>query len=264
MPWDDGNWDTGFWDTPATPPSQPSSTKKKRTNTMPKANYIPNSDDAFSALLQTFKNNIGSYATLLSVTPAQVTAQADDADYFAYVIACQTTMQQGAQQWTAWKNLVRGGGGAPSTGSPVPPVFPASVAAVALGVEVRFRALVQQIKNNTNYNTGIGEALGIEGAVQSPPPAGALQPVIDVSISGNHVVLKWGWQGNRASVDMCELQVDRSDGKGFVLLAFDTTPGYTDTTPFPTPPAKWRYRAIYHKGDAQIGIWSSEVSITVG
>jgi hypothetical protein len=34
--------------------------------------------------------------------------------------------------------------------------------------------------------------------------------------------------------------------------------------PLPTTPAKWTYKAIYRKGDSQIGQWSAEVSIIVG
>ena len=264
MPWDEGAYDLGFWDTPPTSAEQPLSVKKKRTHTMPKRDYLDPNDDAFSAQLQTFKTNIGSYATVLVVTPAQVTAQAADANYSAYVIACHLTMQQGAQQWTKWKDFVRGGGTAPPTGTPAAPVFPTTVAAVMLGIEIRFRALVQQIKRSAGYNEGIGEALGIEGPVQSPPPAGTLQPVIDLLIEGNRVIVKWGWQGHRAFIDLCELQVDRGDGHGFVLLAYDTTPGYTDTAPFPATPVKWKYRAIYRKADAQVGVWSDEVAITVG
>ena len=231
---------------------------------MPKSDYINPNDAAFSAQLQTFKTNIGGYATLLGVTPAQVTAQAADAAYFAYVIACNEGVQNSAQQWTAWKNLVRGGGTAPAAGAPVATAFPTAVAAVALGVEVRFRALCQQIKLNPNYNVAIGEALGIEGPVHTPPPVAGLQPAFEVLISGSHVLVKWGWQGNRAAVDLCEIQVDRGDGHGFVLLAMDTTPGYTDTTPLPATPGKWTYRAIYRKADAQVGQWSNPVSITVG
>ena len=261
MPWDDSAWDVGFWDTPA---DQPPSLPKKRTKTMPKSDYINPNDAAFSAQLQTFKNNIGGYATLLGVTPAQVTAQAADAAYFAYVFTCNDAVQKSGQQWTAWKNLVRGGGTAPAAGAPLATVFPVVVPAVALGIEVRFRALCQQIKLNPNYNAGIGEALGIEGPMQSPPAAATLQLAIEVLISGSHVLIKWGWQGNRAFVDLCEIQVDRGDGHGFVLLAMDTTPGYTDTAPLPATPAKWTYRAIYRKGDEQVGQWSNPVSITVG
>lgn len=59
-------------------------------------------------------------------------------------------------------------------------------------------------------------------------------------------------------------QVDRGDGKGFVMLTFYTTPGYTDSTPFPAAPTKWTYRAIYRVGDAREGQWSKETSVMVG
>lgn len=231
---------------------------------MAKSDYLKSSDAPFAAQLQTFKTNIGSYAATLSVAPAQVTAQATDADYFRYVLACQEIVQNAAQQWTTWKNLARGGGTPPPAGAPVIPVFPAVVPAVAPGVEVRFRALVKQIKAGANYNAAIGQALGIEGPEQSAPDLSTLQPGIDAQISGSSVLVGWGWGGNSAFLDMIELQVDRGDGKAFIPLATDTTPGYTDTAPFPSTPAKWTYRGIYRAGDQQVGLWSKPVSVTVG
>jgi hypothetical protein len=71
-----------------------------------------------------------------------------------------------------------------------------------------------------------------------------------------------GCQGDSAFLDMIELQVGRGDGHGFVLLAMDTTPNYTDTVT-PTAPAKRTYRGIYRVGDARVGQWSNEVSINV-
>ncbi len=231
---------------------------------MAKSDYIAPNDDAFNAQLQTFKNGIAGYATLLGLTAPQVAAQAADAAYFDYTLKCLNLMANGAQQWTAWKNLARMGGTAPATGAPVAPVFPTAVAAVALGIEARFRALVQLIKANPNYNAAIGAALHIEGAQQAGPNLAIIQPEIDALTSGNHVLVKWGWGGNKAFLDLCELQVDRGDGKGWVLLTYDTTPGYTDTQPYPAAPAKWSYRAIYRVGDSQVGQWSSPVSVTVG
>jgi hypothetical protein len=68
-----------------------------------------------------------------------------------------------------------------------------------------------------------------------------------------------------AFLDICELQVNRTGaGTAFGPLAFDTTPGYTDTEPFPATPTKWTYRAIYRVGDQRVGQWSKSVSITVG
>ena len=231
---------------------------------MPKGDYIQQNDDAFNAQQQTFKLNVGNYSGVLGLTAGQLAAQAGDASYFDFTLKCMNVMANGAQQWTTWKNIERGGGTPPASGAPVAPVFPATVPAVAPGIEARFRALVQLIKANPNYNSAIGQALGIEGAEQTGPDLTTLQPVIDAIISGNHVNVKWGWGGNSAYLDMCELQVDRGDAKGFVLLAYDTTPNYTDTQPFPAAPTKWTYRAIYRVGDSQVGLWSLSVSVTVG
>ncbi len=230
---------------------------------MPKSDYLAQNDDAFNAQLQTFKNVIANYGTLLGVSAAQITAQAADAASLDYTLKCLAITANGAQQWTAWKNLARNGGAPPASGAPVAPTFPTAVAAVAPGIEVRFRAFAQLLKANSNYNETIGLALGIEGAHQTGPDLATVQPVISAVISGNHVNVKWGWGGNSAYLDLCELQVDRNDSKGFGLLAFDTTPGYTDTQPFPAAPATWTYRAIYRVGDNQVGQWSLPVSVTV-
>lgn len=231
---------------------------------MPKSDYLNPNDGAFAAQMQAFKTNVGAYATTLGLTPAQITAQAADADYFSFALACQQGMQNGAQQWTTWKNIIRAGGTPPVAGMPMEPVFPTAVPVVAPGVEVRFRALARQIKAHASYNQSIGEALGIEGAVQSGPELSALQPVIDATVSGNRVEIEWGWQGQRAFLDQCEIQVDRGTGAGWVVLAYDTTPGYVDTQPFPATPVRWTYRAIYRVGDTQVGQWSQPASVTVG
>ena len=231
---------------------------------MAKSDYLSSNDDACAAQFQTFKSGIGAYAALLAVTPGQVTAQAADADYFSYVLACQQIAQNAGSQWTGWKDLIRRGGTPPPSGAPVAPVFPAAVPAVAPGVEGRFRALVKQIKAHAGYNQSIGEALGIEGAQQTGPDLTTIQPNIEARISGTQVSVIWGWGGYAQFLDMCELQVDRNDSKGFVLLAFDTTPNYTDTFPFPSAPVKWTYQAIYHVGDQRVGQWSKPVSVTVG
>ena len=232
---------------------------------MPKDSYIPFNDDAFAAQLQAFKNAIAAYATTLGLTPAQVTAQAADADYYSYVLACHQLMRNSAAQWTQWKEIVRSGGDLPPSGAPVAPALPDVVPAVAPGVEVRFRALVKQIKGSPAYNEAIGAALGIEGAEQAGPDYLTLKPNINASVSGTHVLVDWNWGGYSAFLDLCEIQVDRTGaGTAFAALAFDTTPGYTDTEPFPSAPTKWTYRAIYRVGDQRVGQWSNSVSITVG
>ena len=53
-------------------------------------------------------------------------------------------------------------------------------------------------------------------------------------------------------------------GQSFIALAFDTTPGYVDTQPFPAAPVKLTYQAIYRVGDNRAGQWSKPLSVTVG
>ena len=83
-------------------------------------------------------------------------------------------------------------------------------------------------------------------------------------VVANHMDIGWGWGGHSAFLDLLQIQVDRSDAKGFVDLVHDTTPNYTDTTPFPATLTKWTYRAIYHVNDAPTGQWSNPVSVVVG
>ena len=180
---------------------------------MPKANYIQSNDDAFLAQQITFRNAIPAHAAVLGVTDPQIAAQAADVAYFDYVLQCQKVMQNGAQQWTAWKDLTRNGGTPPPAGAPGAPTLPAAVAPVVPGIEARFRLLVKQIKASANYNESIGEALGIEGPQRTGPDLTSIQPKFEAVIKGNRVELNWGWGGNAAYLDICEIQVDRGDGQ---------------------------------------------------
>ena len=80
-------------------------------------------------------------------------------------------------------------------------------------------------------------------------------------IQAGQVVVGWTKQG----MDGLEIHVDRGDGKGFVFLAIDTVPDYTDTAALPAAgqSALWKYKAIYLQGDSRVGQWSDVVSIPV-
>ena len=228
-----------------------------------KKDTIKKGDLAFAGQMMTCKTNLPTYAAELKLTPDQVNSQAADAVAFDYWVKSTNIMHQDSQQFTTWKDLMRDGGATGMDKEPGVPVLPDPVPAVEPGIEARHRAFIQSCHNNPGYNTAIGTALDMEGSEITPPDLTALLPLLTLLINGNHVEIGWGWQGYAAFLDQLEIQVDRNDGKGFGLLAFDTTPGYTDTQAFPATPAIWTYRAIYRVGDAQVGVWSLPVSVTV-
>ncbi len=230
---------------------------------MPKHDPIKAKDLEFAAQMITFKNNIGDYA-VLGLTPAQISGQAADADYFNEAVCCQDIADKHAQQRTAWKNIIRKGGDVPATGAPVAPTYPSAAPAVAPGVEKRFRDLTGIVKSHPANNDAMNEALGIQGDQISPPDFNVFGPELAVRMLGGQPFIDWGWQGKSQFLDTIEILVDRGDGQGFVMLTHDTTPGYLDTFPIPATAKKWTYKAIFRVGDQRVGQWSNEVSITVG
>ncbi len=275
--WDDPNlrWgDPAYLLEPADPgyvadptsASFPASNKKpKSKKIMPKGAYIKPGERAFSNQTLMFKGAIGDYAALLGVSAAQVSAQAADADRYKWELDVAEACGQCSEQWTTWKDISRHGGTFPPNGAPVAMEWPSpEPPAVAPGVEVRFRALCQQIKTNANYNPAIGEALGIEAPEITGPDFDTLKPILKPKVSAGGVMVGWTWQGFEKFLDAIEIQVDRGDGQGFKMLTIDTTSGYLDTQNFPAAPAKWTYKAVFRLNDQRVGQWSDPVSVNVG
>jgi hypothetical protein len=229
---------------------------------MRKTDYVDKTDRGFGRQMSGFRDTIGQYATVLGLTEAELAAQAADANYFNYVLACHEATHRHAQEWTAWKKLILDGQAAPDTVLPTAPVMPAPVPAVPAGIKARFRALARKIKAQGSYNPALGEGVGIEAGMVTPPDWSKLKPKLSLSISADHVLVHWDWQGYRRFLDSCEIHVNR--GPGFVLLTMDTTPGFLDPESFPATPAKWTYRAVFRVGDASVGLWSDSISIAVG
>ncbi len=130
------------------------------------------------------------------------------------------------------------------------------------GALTRIFAAVKDMLESKNYLDSIGTDLRIVGTETAPPNLETVQPLFTVRIVSGQVFIDWNWGGLSDFLDMLQLQVNR--GAGWVDLAYDTTPGYTDSNPFPTPPAVWKYRGQYRVGDDPVGVWSNEVSVTVG
>ena len=98
-------------------------------------------------------------------------------------------------------------------------------------------------------------------SLQAVGEVARLRPRIPLS-SKSSLFIRWGWGGHGDYLDAIDILVDR--GSGYTHLVTDTTPNYIDSTPLPATAQKWTYKAIFKVGDARVGQWSDEVSITVG
>jgi hypothetical protein len=233
---------------------------------MKKGNYYPTAQNDQIVWLTTFANEIQVLGPGLGLTPAQIAAIVADCLWLVYLLqAWLPATRNWSQTGTNTLAEAQTGDGIKLMVLPVyvTPALPNGAVSVNTGALNRIFAQVQDIKNSGQCSPKDAATLGIVGSAQPGPDWTTLQPVFTVSIVGGQVVIKWTWGGYAAFLDCCEIQVDRGDGKGFVLLTIDTTPGYTDTQPFPTARTVWTYRAIYQVNDARVGVWSQSVSVAV-
>ncbi len=246
-------------------PSPSVNTTKNKKIRMKHNTYYPSRVADQIAWLRTFADKLPGKATQLGLAPATVTALVADALWLAYVLqnwldAVRNFSLGCTQTATAAQT---GTGGLVTLPGFTAPLLPTGVTPQNEGSLTRIFAAVQDIKNGHKLTDAIAAELGILGGTANGPDLTTVLPVISAKISGSGVDVKWSWQGNSAWLDSCELQVDRGDGKGFVLLTIDTTPNYTDTQPLPAAKAVWTYKAIYRVEDKQVGLWSAPVSVAV-
>ena len=227
---------------------------------MAKSYYVPTDDAGKDNWLGNLAAKLPSYKTALGLSDADVDSVTDDAAFFHWCLTAQAQVSAYSQQWTAFKNAARSGS-APTLGpAPIPPNLGTAPAAVAPGIFGRATALAQRIKTQPGYTDSIGQALRLIGADQTLDVT-SVKPVFTAKLDAGQVTLGWTKQG----LDGIEFWADRGDGKGFVFLAVDTVPDYTDTAALPAAgtSALWKYKAIYLQGDDRVGQWSDVVSIPV-
>ncbi len=119
----------------------------------------------------------------------------------------------------------------------------------------------KQPSRHPAYTEAIGQSLGIEGPEASGPDLEAAQPdLTGAKVVAAAVLIPW----TKGKFHGIRIEADRGDGKGWAFLAIDTRPDDSDTEPFPSGGAVWRYRAIYLLDDEKVGQWSPAVSVNVG
>lgn len=233
--------------------------------------YQPPNRSCGSVTLSNFWNKLAGHAPALGISTLLCAAAIADARWLIYILGSWVRAWQKSCT-DAVETAQRG----PNAGAPmvlplfVPPALPGvsgtdpAVVPVAEGALDRIFHLVSLFKEHDAYDITTGTDLGVEGSAFSGPNFATLRPELSAIISGGRVEIKWTWGGYSKFLDQCEIQVDRGDGQGWRVLTFDTTPGYTDTQPFPAAVTQWKYRAIYRVDDAQVGLWSEAISIAVG
>jgi hypothetical protein len=257
--------DPGYVPVPSPNPKPP--TKVKRMKNTPHQRWLPTTIAEQILWLVNFRDHLGNWTAKLGLAPAQVTTVLADCNWLIYVLETWLgSVRTFGTTGTQAALLAQTGTGADTVTLPVfnPPAPASGITPQLPGSLTRIFAFVQSIKRNPLCDDEIMNDLKIVGTEEMAPDAMTLQPVIYVSIVNGQVFVKWGWGGQGKWLDACEIWVDRGDGKGYVFLTIDTTPGYTDTQAFPTALTNWTYKAIYRQGDKQVGKWSAPVTVAVG
>jgi hypothetical protein len=223
--------------------------------------YLPKDDSGKDLWLKNFANKISLYATKYGITAAEVSDMTASALHFSYWLNYKNQYEEFGRKITAYKNEGRDGiaPGALASVPPAAPTLPAAPPVAVAGFFVRAVSLANRIKKHISSTEADIKDLGLLGEDTSFDYLNAV-PQMSLRLgSAGQPEIVWA----KGPFDSLEILVDR--GNGFVLLAIDTRPNYTDNAPLPAVGTSeiWKYKAIYHLNDDRIGQWTSEYSISV-
>ena len=224
-------------------------------------NYMPNGDNDRGIWTNNFKTKIGTHATTLGITAAEVTNIQKDADMYLYIINMLEAYKQTVNNITSYKNLLKHAVGQQHLGAiPSAPVLTTAPAMVTEGVFDRISKLVKRIKAHVNYTDAIGNDLGIIAPTQTID-VNSMQPDLKVILDAGRPHIKC----SKGYADAIDLYVDRKDGTGFTLIGRLLKLDYIDVVGLPanTVLAEWSYKAMYVIGNDNVGLMSPLVSVVV-
>ena len=223
--------------------------------------FIPNGDADKGIWLSNFNAKLPTYANLVGITAAEVTAIQKDTAMFQYILSMLEAHKQTVNNITSYKNLLKHAVGQQHLGAiPSPPTLGTAPATVPEGVFDRISKLVKRIKASANYTEAMGNDLGIIAPTQNIDIA-AMQPDLKVSLDADRPHIKC----SKGYADAIDLYVDRKDGAGFVLIGRLLKLDYIDVVSLPTNTvlAEWDYKARYVIGNDPVGLMSAVVSVVV-
>ena len=228
---------------------------------MPNSTSIPIGDARKLELLQQLDNQLPNYSVALEISPDDLSQISISSIWFDYSLKAQIAAKNYANALFAFKRALRDGPKSATLNLPSAPVLPNTPSSPANTDIFGFLgALITRIKKHKNYTESIGKALGIIAAQTPSIDPTTLQPILSADFQGGHPVLHW----KSNSTDALEIEADHGTGI-FSLLTIKMSPGYQDNTPLPASGivTLWRYRAIYHIHDEQVGQWSQVLEIGV-
>ncbi len=238
--------------------------------------YQGTTDAGRQTYMTNFAAKIGGYASTLGISPTQVTQIQNDAQDLKNMLAFLAANKTYHHNVTEYKDLLLHGDKAHTAigvlgTQPALPVFSSTLAADIMG---RNATLVAQIKNHSGYTAAIGKDLGIVATgtgtgTHTTTTSGAtekealLKPNLKGKLNkGNLPYLYW----KKGTSHALRLMVDRSDGKGFVLVTVATHHSYIDKWPLPLVGTSviWHYKGVYlDTKEEPIGEYSDVVEIMV-
>ena len=224
-------------------------------------NYIPNGDADKGIWMGNFSSKLPTYATVVGITAAEVTAIQKDALMYQYILSMLEGYKQTVNNITSYKNLLKHAVGQQHLGAlPVAPNLATAPATVPEGVFDRVSKLVKRIKASVSYTEAMGNDLGIIAPTQSFDRT-ILQPDLKVNLDAGRPHIKCV----KGYADAIDLYVDRKDGAGFILIGRLLKTDYIDTTNLPATIAivEWDYKAMFVVGNDNVGLMSPVVSVIV-
>ncbi len=228
---------------------------------MSNSTAIPRDDASKLALLQHLNTQLPNYAETFEINTNDLAQLKAGLDWLDYCLKIQEAIKKYSNSLVTLKRILRDGPQSTAIIIPVIPTLPSKPDSEPYADIFGFLgSLITRVKKHKNYTPAIGKALNIIAIQSQNIDLTKLQPVLSVDYLGGHPVLHW--KTNPA--DSIEIEADHGTGI-FSLLTIQLTPGYQDNFPLPNPgsAALWKYRAIFHIRDAQVGHWSQILEVSV-
>lgn len=223
--------------------------------------YLPRDDQSKSLWLQNFVAKLPGYAIKYGIESQKISDLQADSEFFTDLLYYKNRIDEYSRKLTAYKKEVRDNSESSDVSIFPAPPLPNFNAPTSNGIFKRATNIANRIKGHLEYTVSDGMDLGLIGI---DPTSSMKSVTCEIALrlaAGGHPEIIW----KKQSFTSIEIWADRmGDGK-FERIDITFKPNYIDKHPLPPSgiSAIWAYKAIYRKGDEQIGQWSSVKTISV-